>query len=97
MQLMCLRCAICVQVSTLVSPFTFAAVMFSFVLVIAAVVAEREQRLRQALRTMGMLDSAFWLSWAAWELALVGGLTATPPFPLESRREVAPQHAHTSS
>jgi len=62
-------------VGTLVSPFTFAAVMFSFVLVIAAVVAEREQRLRQALRTMGMLDSAFWLSWAAWELIL-SALTA---------------------
>lgn len=33
-------------------------------------VAERERGLRQALKTSGMLDSAFWLSWAAVELAI---------------------------
>jgi hypothetical protein len=38
---------------------------------LGAVVAEREMKLRQALRTMGMLDSAFWLSWASTELILV--------------------------
>jgi hypothetical protein len=38
---------------------------------LGAVVAERELKLRQALRTMGMLDSAFWLSWASTELILV--------------------------
>lgn len=58
-------------VGTLLAPFTFAAVMFAFVLVIAGVVAEREMKLRQALRTMGMLDSAFWLSWAMFENLLV--------------------------
>lgn len=29
---------------------------------------EKELGLRQALRTMGMLDSAFWLSWLAVEV-----------------------------
>jgi ABC-type multidrug transport system ATPase subunit len=60
---------------TLTGPFVFAANMFAFVLVLGAVVAEREMKLRQALRTMGMLDSAFWLSWASTELIL-GALTA---------------------
>lgn len=36
-----------------------------------SIVAERELRLRQAMRTMGMLDSAFWLSWASFEVVLV--------------------------
>lgn len=37
---------------------------------IAAVVSERELKLRQALRTMGMLDSSYWLSWVVFEVAL---------------------------
>lgn len=37
---------------------------------ISAVVLERELKLRQALRTMGQLDSAFWLSWMTYELVL---------------------------
>ena len=37
---------------------------------IAAVVSERELKLRQALRTMGMLDSSYWLSWVAFEVGL---------------------------
>ena len=45
------------------------------VLQVAAVVVEREQRLRQAMRTMGMLDSAYWASWAAYE---VRGLPVMP-------------------
>ena len=36
---------------------------------IAAVVGERELRLRQAMRTMGLLDSAYWMSWVAIEVA----------------------------
>jgi hypothetical protein len=35
---------------------------------ISAVVGERELRLRQAMRTMGLLDSAYWLSWASYEV-----------------------------
>ena len=37
---------------------------------IGIVVGEKELGLKQALRTMGMTDSAYWLSWAAWELTL---------------------------
>ena len=41
---------------------------------IAAVVVERELRLRQAMRTMGLLDSAYWASWAAYEVPLPSSL-----------------------
>jgi hypothetical protein len=51
-------------------PFIFAACMFSFVSQVQIFVSEKENGLRQALRTMGMMDSAFWLSWGAWELTL---------------------------
>ena len=37
---------------------------------ITAVVLERELKLRQALKTMGMMDSAFWTSWTVYELVL---------------------------
>lgn len=42
---------------------------------ISAVVQERETKLRQAMRTMGMLDSAFWLTWATYEI-FMGFITA---------------------
>ena len=51
-------------------PFIFAACMFSFVSQVSIFVSEKELGLRQALRTMGMMDSAFWLSWGAWEFTL---------------------------
>jgi ABC-type multidrug transport system ATPase subunit len=51
-------------------PFVFAANMFNFVLLLSSVVAERERGLRQALKTTGMMDSSFWLSWAVVELAI---------------------------
>lgn len=57
------------------APFVFAANMFGFVLAITAIVQERELKLRQAMRTMGMLDSAFWLSWASYEIVM-GTVTA---------------------
>jgi hypothetical protein len=40
-----------------VGAFVFAANLFSFVLILFSVVAERERGLRQALKTMGMLES----------------------------------------
>eukprot|EP00798_Chlamydomonas_sp_ICE-L_P014423 gene14423-20429_t len=55
---------------SVLGPFVFAAVMFSFVAQIGTVVSEKELGLKQALRTMGMVDSAYWLSWAAWEFTL---------------------------
>lgn len=42
--------------------------LLTAILQLAAVVTEKEQGLRQALRTMGMMDSAFWLSWMAVEV-----------------------------
>jgi len=51
-------------------PFVFAAAMFSFVSQIGFLVSERELGLRQALRTMGMTEAAYWLSWAAWEFTM---------------------------
>lgn len=58
-------------VASTLGPFLFAANMFGFVSQIGAIVKEKEQGMRQALRTMGMLDSTYWLSWAAWELIMV--------------------------
>jgi hypothetical protein len=45
--------------------------MFGFVIQIGAVVGERELKLRQAMDTMGLRVSVFWLTWIAWEVVLV--------------------------
>lgn len=42
---------------------------------LSAVVTEKELGLRQALRTMGMMDSAFWLSWMAVEVRVLFAVT----------------------
>ncbi|GAB4824042.1 hypothetical protein N2152v2_011088 [Parachlorella kessleri] len=55
-------------VGSAMGPFVFATNMFTFVLLLAAIVTEKELGLRQALRTMGMMDSAFWLSWLVFEV-----------------------------
>ena len=39
------------------SSFLFAAMMFGFVLQVAAVVQERESSIRQAMQSMGLLES----------------------------------------
>ncbi|GAX81954.1 hypothetical protein CEUSTIGMA_g9382.t1 [Chlamydomonas eustigma] len=57
-------------IGQVLGPFVFAACMFSFVAEIGIVVSEKELGLRQALRTMGMTEMAYWLSWGAWELTL---------------------------
>uniref|UniRef100_A0A061SDE8 Abc transporter a family member 2-like n=2 Tax=Tetraselmis sp. GSL018 TaxID=582737 RepID=A0A061SDE8_9CHLO len=54
-------------VAQFASAFIFAAAMFNFVVTLSAIVSEREAGLRQALRTMGMLDSAHWASWVAYQ------------------------------
>jgi ABC-type multidrug transport system ATPase subunit len=53
-----------------IGPFIFAANMFNFVLLMSSIVSEKERGLRQALKTSGMLDSAFWLSWVFIELVI---------------------------
>ena len=46
-------------------PFLFIAVIFNFIVQAVQIVQEKEARLRQALRQIGMLDSAYWASWFA--------------------------------
>ncbi|CAI5987769.1 unnamed protein product [Closterium sp. NIES-64] len=48
--------------------FLFAAAMFNFVTQAANLVIERELKLRQAMATMGLMDSVFWSTWLVWEL-----------------------------
>ena len=55
---------------TLLGPFLFAANMFGVVTQMNAMVAEKQSGMKQALRTMGMLDSSYWASWAVWEIFL---------------------------
>ncbi|XP_039005388.1 ABC transporter A family member 2-like isoform X2 [Hibiscus syriacus] len=51
-----------------VGPIFFLAIaMFSFVFEIGSLVSEKELKLRQAMTMMGLLDSAYWLSWLTWE------------------------------
>ncbi len=57
-------------VGSLLGPLIFAACMFSFVIQIGFVVSEKEGGLRQAMRTMGMTQLAYWTSWGAWEMTL---------------------------
>lgn len=52
------------------STFLFAAAMFSFVTQASNLVAERELKLRQAMSTMGLMDSVYWLTWFVWEVGM---------------------------
>ncbi|KAK9828716.1 hypothetical protein WJX72_001692 [[Myrmecia] bisecta] len=56
--------------------FLFASAMFNLVLLLHNVVHEKESGVRQAMKTMGLMDSAFWLTWAIFEgvLALLHAL-----------------------
>ncbi|KAF6264706.1 hypothetical protein COO60DRAFT_16234 [Scenedesmus sp. NREL 46B-D3] len=57
------------------SSFIFASLMFGFVTQMSNLVAEKQAGLRLALRNMGMLESAYWASWMAFD-AVVTLLTA---------------------
>ena len=57
-------------VGAIASTFLFAAAMFGFVIQIGTVVYEREGKLRQAMRNMGLSDGVFWTSWWMWESVL---------------------------
>ncbi|KAG2583666.1 hypothetical protein PVAP13_6KG229500 [Panicum virgatum] len=50
--------------------FFLAIAMFGFVFQISALVTEKELKLRQAMSTMGLYESAYWLSWFTWEALL---------------------------
>jgi ABC-type multidrug transport system ATPase subunit len=56
-------------VGGVLSAFLFAALMFGFVTQMGNLAGEKELGLRQALRTMGMRDSAYWLSWLVFDSA----------------------------
>ncbi|KAH9540293.1 hypothetical protein CY35_15G104500 [Sphagnum magellanicum] len=58
-------------VGTVGASFLLAAAMFGFVIQISNLVLEKEMRLRQMMTTMGLMDSAYWLTWLLWEVVLV--------------------------
>ena len=64
------RLTVVTLVEYVIAPFTFASCMFAFVAQLGAIVGEKESGLRQALRTMGMRDSAYWLSWLFFDAAM---------------------------
>lgn len=43
--------------------FFYMVLVFSFVVQIVLVVTEKEKKLRDSMRQMGMIDSAYWVSW----------------------------------
>ncbi|BBN17980.1 ABC-2 type transport system permease protein [Marchantia polymorpha subsp. ruderalis] len=57
-------------VGTIGPTFLLAAAMFGFVIQMSNLVGEKENKLRQAMSTMGLMNSAYWLTWLLWELLL---------------------------
>lgn len=58
-------------IATIGPTFFFAIAMFGFVFQMSSLVMEKELKLRQAMSLMGLYDTAYWLSWLAWEGLLV--------------------------
>lgn len=55
-----------------IGPIFFLAVaMFGFVFQLSSLVMEKELKLREAMSMMGLYDTAYWISWLAWEGLLV--------------------------
>ncbi|KAI8472921.1 MAG: hypothetical protein J3K34DRAFT_383970 [Monoraphidium minutum] len=52
-----------------IAPCIFAACMFGAVSQMAQLVTEKDSGLRQAMRTMGLMDSSYWGSWVIFDLA----------------------------
>ncbi|KAI8468323.1 MAG: hypothetical protein J3K34DRAFT_523031 [Monoraphidium minutum] len=53
----------------IIAPCIFAACMFGAVTQMAQLVTEKDSGLRQAMRTMGLMDSSYWGSWVVFDLA----------------------------
>ncbi|KAL2924639.1 ABC transporter A family member 2 [Bienertia sinuspersici] len=51
--------------------FFLAVAMFGFVFQMSSLVMEKELKLREAMSMMGLYDTAYWMSWLAWEGLLV--------------------------
>ncbi|XP_004301161.1 PREDICTED: ABC transporter A family member 2-like [Fragaria vesca subsp. vesca] len=47
--------------------FFLASAMFAFVFQMTSLITEKELKLREAMTMMGLYDTAYWLSWLAWE------------------------------
>lgn len=58
-------------VGSILGPFLFAANMFGFVSQMTFILSEKQIGMKRSLKTMGMLDSSYWLSWAIWDLCLI--------------------------
>jgi len=56
--------------------FLFSAAIFPFVMQMSDLITERELKLRQSLNVMGMMDSAYWVSWHIFHIitGLLGSL-----------------------
>ncbi|KIZ04840.1 hypothetical protein MNEG_3122 [Monoraphidium neglectum] len=52
-----------------IAPCIFAACMFGAVTQMAQLVSEKDSGLRQAMRTMGLMESSYWGSWVVFDLA----------------------------
>lgn len=60
-----------------ISPtFLLAAAMFTFVIQVSNVILEREMKLRESMRVMGLYDSMYWLSWLAWEVVVMNFISS---------------------
>ncbi|GBF93217.1 ABC transporter A family member [Raphidocelis subcapitata] len=58
-----------------IAPCIFAACMFGAVSQMAQIVSEKELGLRQAMRTMGLMESSYWGSWVVFDLGFAVLLT----------------------
>lgn len=77
------------SVNTFAGLFYYCAIMFTFIVSLTQVVAEKESNLLAHMRTMGLFESAYWLSWllyfsiimmVAAILVYIGGLICQLPF-----------------
>ncbi|XP_057526863.1 ABC transporter A family member 2-like [Amaranthus tricolor] len=58
-------------IGTIGPTFFLAVAMFGFVFQLSSLVMEKELKLREAMNMMGLYDTAYWMSWIAWEGLLV--------------------------
>ncbi|XP_019103124.1 ABC transporter A family member 2 isoform X4 [Beta vulgaris subsp. vulgaris] len=58
-------------IGTIGPTFFLAVAMFGFVFQLSSLVMEKELKLRLGMSMMGLYDTAYWMSWLAWEGVLV--------------------------
>lgn len=57
-------------VATVGPSVIFAAIMFNLVIQAGMIVAEKELKLRESMRVMGLIDGIYWLSWIVLNIAV---------------------------